>query len=124
MAHDPDTFLLFVYGTLKRGGVRHHVLRGQRFLREARTRPKYLLFDFGTHPGMVVADGDGRAIHGELYEVERGLIPELDQIEGAPEEYRLAPVEVEGEAAAVAAYFCRLVTDSRALCEDDRWHNP
>src|SRR5262249_34091377 len=95
MTDAPATFLLFVYGTLKRGGPRHHVLRGQRFVRAAVTRPKYLLFDLGAYPGLVVAEKDGRAVHGELYEVERRLIPRLDRIEGAPELYRLEPVEVE-----------------------------
>src|SRR5690242_20055264 len=116
-----DTFLLFVYGTLKRGGPRHHVLRGQRFLRDAVTRPKYLLYDLGAYPGLVVAEEGGRAIHGELYEVERRLIPRLDKIEGAPGLYRLEPVEVEGESAAVVAYVYRRPTDGHALCEDNRW---
>ena len=121
MVNLSDTFLLFVYGTLKRGGPRHHVLRGQRFLRDAVTRPKYLLFSLGAYPGLVVAEKDGRAIHGELYEVERRLIPRLDKIEGAPELYRLEPVEVEGESAAVAAYVYRRPTDGYALCEENRW---
>jgi molybdenum cofactor cytidylyltransferase len=122
-AAEEGTFKLFVYGTLMHGGLRHDFLRGQRFLREAKTRPKYLLFNLGAYPGLVVAEKDGRAIHGELYEVERRLIPRLDMVEGAPELYRLEPVEVEGESATVAAYVYRRPTDGCVLCEDDRWHD-
>jgi molybdenum cofactor cytidylyltransferase len=117
------TFRLFVYGTLMRGGVRHDVLRDQRFLRAAVTRPKYLLFDLGAYPGLVVAETGGRAIHGELYEVEQRLIPQLDGMEGAPELYRLEPVQIEGESGPVFSYLYKRPTEGRALREDDRWHN-
>jgi molybdenum cofactor cytidylyltransferase len=115
------TLRLFVYGTLMRGGARHHVLRGQRFLREALTLPKYLLFDLGAYPGLVVAEGEGQGIHGELYEVERGLVPALDATEGVPELYRLEPVEVEGEAAPVFAYIYRQSIDGVPRCAGGRW---
>jgi molybdenum cofactor cytidylyltransferase len=117
------TFRLFVYGTLMRGGPRHGVLRGQRFLREAVTWPKYLLFDLGAYPGLVVADRDGRAIHGELYEVEQRLIPQLDVMEGAPELYRLEPVEIEGGEEPVYGYLYRKPVQTASLCEEDRWQN-
>jgi gamma-glutamylcyclotransferase (GGCT)/AIG2-like uncharacterized protein YtfP len=118
-----DTCLLFVYGTLMRSGPYHGALAGQRFLRAAVTRPKYLLFDLGAYPGLVLAESDGRAIHGELYEVERRLIPELDRIEGAPGLYLLGPVEIEGEAGPVYAYAYRRPTDGLPIVAGDRWDN-
>jgi len=118
----PETIHLFVYGTLMRGGVRHDILRKQRFIREALTRPNYLLLDLGPYPGLVVAEADGQAIHGELYEVECRLIPRLDTIEGAPELYRLEGVEVEGEAA-VSAYVYQGRTPGLPIIEANRWHN-
>jgi molybdenum cofactor cytidylyltransferase len=120
-APSQGTLLLFVYGTLRRGGLRHVVLAGQRFRCEAVTKPQYLLYDFGTHPGLVVAEAGGRAIRGELYEVERRLIPRLDMIEGAPESYRREPVEIEDEASPVDAYFCRRPTQGLPLVAGDRW---
>src|SRR5947209_4801354 len=98
-----DRFLLFVYGTLMRGGVRHRLLADQRFLGDARTRPHYALHDFGAHPGMVRRD-DGGAVAGELYEVAVGRIPELDAAEDAPTLFRLAPVALEGQAGPAFAY--------------------
>jgi molybdenum cofactor cytidylyltransferase len=100
----PQTLRLFVYGTLMRGRLRHPALSGQRFLREAVTKPKYLLFDLGAYPGMKRTPAGGRAIRGELYEVDRRLIAHLDRIEGAPELFRLEPVEIEGEQTVAFAY--------------------
>jgi molybdenum cofactor cytidylyltransferase len=117
------TFTLFVYGTLMRGGVRHGALAGQRFLREAVTRPKYLLFDLGEYPGLAVADGDGEAVHGELYEVARRLIPVLDEVEGTPDEYRLETVEIDGEAGPVLTYIYQRTVEGMPRCAGGRWCN-
>ena len=114
---------LFVYGTLRRGGVRHAVLADQRFLGKAVTRPYYRLFDLGPYPGLVQASEGGQAVHGELYEVERHLVPRLDRLEGAPELYRLEPVELEAEPGPVYTYLYQLPTEDLAPCADGCWGN-
>jgi gamma-glutamylcyclotransferase (GGCT)/AIG2-like uncharacterized protein YtfP len=116
-------FTLFVYGTLKRDGCRHHVLAGQRFLGTARTRPVYALFDFGDHPGLVACPAEGQAVEGELYEVAGEQVERLDQIEGAPLLFRLGLVNVEGYEGPVYAYYYQQATDGRPLCPDGRWDN-
>jgi molybdenum cofactor cytidylyltransferase len=121
-ADEDGTLRLFVYGSLMRGGLRHVVLREQRFLREAVTRPKYLLLDLGAYPGLVAVPTGGRAIHGELYEVERRLIPSLDRIEGAPQQYRLEPLEVEGEGGPVFGYLYQCPARGLTPIDSDRWH--
>jgi gamma-glutamylcyclotransferase (GGCT)/AIG2-like uncharacterized protein YtfP len=118
-----DFFVLYVYGTLMRGGVRHPVLAGQRFLGEARTRPYYALFDLGAYPGLVHQEAGGRAVFGELYEVATSLIPLLDRIEGAPSLYRLESVLIEGHRGDVFTYFYQRDTRDCPLCADDRWTN-
>ncbi len=115
--------ILFVYGTLMRGGVRHRVLAGQRFLGEARTRTQYALFDLGAYPGLVHAPSEGQAIHGELYEIDADLIPRLDRIEGAPSLYRLGPILIEGCTGEVCAYFYQGGIERFARCQDNRWKN-
>ena len=116
-----DPFLLFVYGTLMRGGPRHRALAGQRFLGAARTLPHYALFDLGAYPGLVSSRDGGQAVHGELYEVEAALIPRLDRIEGAPELYRLGPVALEGCDRPVYSYFYQQSTEGHSPCADGRW---
>lgn len=78
--------LLFVYGTLMRGGCRASALSGQRFRGAVRTEPRYRLFDCGSYPGLVEATrGPGRSIVGELWEVDAACLHQLDQIEGVNE---------------------------------------
>ncbi len=115
-----DTFTLFVYGTLKRGGVRHAPLKTQRYLGEARTRPHYALYDLGSYPGMAASD-PGAAIEGELYEVERSLIPVLDALEGAPALFALT--EVELEAGPAWAYLYRGDVEGVPVLASGRWEN-
>jgi gamma-glutamylaminecyclotransferase len=114
---------LFAYGTLMRGGVRHPVLADQRFLGEARTRPYYALFDLGAYPGLVRSAGEGRVIHGELYEIDAGLIGRLDRIEGAPSLFRLEPILIDGHAGEVVAYFYQGNVEGFPPCADGRWKN-
>lgn len=116
-----DRFLLFVYGTLMRGGVRQRVLSGQNFLGEARTCPLYALYDLGAYPGLVQCANDGRSIHGELYEVATTLIERLDHIEGAPSLFRLEPVHIEDHPGDVFAYFYQESTAGFTLCVEGRW---
>jgi gamma-glutamylcyclotransferase (GGCT)/AIG2-like uncharacterized protein YtfP/lysophospholipase L1-like esterase len=78
---------LFVYGTLKRGECRSHVLRSQTFLGEVLTAARYRLFDTGSYPALV-EDADGLAIEGELWEVDESCLKMLDAIEGVPDLYR------------------------------------
>lgn len=114
---------LFVYGTLMRGGVRHRVLAGQRYLGEARTRPHYALFDLGAYPGLVHRAENGRAIHGELYEIDASLIEHLDRLEDVPRLFRREPVLIDGPAGDVFAYFYQGSIEGFPLCAEGRWPN-
>ncbi|HEV3116140.1 MAG TPA: gamma-glutamylcyclotransferase family protein [Gemmataceae bacterium] len=118
-----DSFTLFVYGTLKRGGVRHPFLAGQIFLGEARTLPRYALFDLVQYPGLVRCETAGRCVRGELYRVETRMIPRLDQVEGAPTVFRLEPIFIEGVDEPVFAYLYQRSTQGRTLCDNDCWVN-
>lgn len=95
--------LLFVYGTLKRGGSNHAFLAGQRFVGAAATEPGYRLFDLGSYPGLVEAP-DGEAVQGELWEVSPDCLHRLDELEGTAEGvYRRAPARLATPHAALGA---------------------
>jgi gamma-glutamylcyclotransferase (GGCT)/AIG2-like uncharacterized protein YtfP len=85
--------LVFVYGTLKRGGSNHHYLAGQKFLGEARTPPGFRLFNLGKYPGMVARADDRDGVSGEVWAVEADCIEHLDVLEDvAGGSYRREPV--------------------------------
>eukprot|EP00752_Nemacystus_decipiens_P013707 g12160.t1 len=92
--------LLFVYGTLKRGDVRAYLLEGQACLGETKTRPSYRLFNTGDYPALVEAAPlglQGRAILGELWQVDPDCLARLDEEEGVDEGlYERRTIELAG----------------------------
>jgi len=76
--------LLFVYGTLKRGFVRHPVLQDESFYGTAVTVNSYRLLDCGSYPGLVSSD-DGLAVQGEVYGVSDECLAVCDEVEGVAE---------------------------------------
>ncbi|HYN79683.1 MAG TPA: gamma-glutamylcyclotransferase family protein [Lamprocystis sp. (in: g-proteobacteria)] len=76
---------VFVYGTLLRGEVNHHLLAGARFLGPHRTDPCFCLLRVGAYPGVVRAGGD--AIRGEVFQVDTAGLRRLDRLEEYPRLY-------------------------------------
>jgi gamma-glutamylaminecyclotransferase len=118
----PETFLLFVYGTLKRGGCRHGSLARQAFLGPARTLARYALYDLGDYPGLK-EDEDGQVVHGELYAVECHLRGLLDKIEGAPDWFSLRRVALDGIEEPVWAYYYQQEPGDRPRIDSGVWDN-
>lgn len=114
---------LFVYGTLMRGGPRHHLLAGQRFLGPARTAAHWALHDLGAYPGLVRRAQDGLVIAGELYEIDPSLVPALDQAEGAPALYRLEELDLVDIPGPVFAYVYQRDVAQQPLVPGSRWRN-
>jgi gamma-glutamylcyclotransferase (GGCT)/AIG2-like uncharacterized protein YtfP len=95
---------LFVYGSLKRGGLHHDELAGcggSRCLGVAQTLPGYGLVRAGDGDYLaLVADGSDGVVSGELFEVPDSLLARLDEFEGA--DYERAEVALatgQGQAA-------------------------
>ena len=84
---------IFLYGTLKRGGCRSHVMRGQRFIGDARTVARYRMYNTGSYPALV-EDDDGLEVEGEVWEVDGDCLRILDAIEAVPDLYERRPVSL------------------------------
>ena len=85
--------LIFVYGTLKRGGENQHYLAAQTFMAEARTTPGLRLFDVGGYPGMVEHARDREGVEGEVWFVDPTCLQQLDELEGIADRlYQRKPV--------------------------------
>ena len=88
--------LIFVYGTLKRGGSNHRQLDGQEFVGTAQTIAGYRLFDLGDYPGMVAASGDRPGVTGEVWSVDSDSLRRLDALEGVDQGlYQRVPVALQ-----------------------------
>ena len=73
---------VFVYGTLRRDEINHHLLHNADYCGDHTTDPGYSMLHLGGYPGVVK---QGRtAIQGEVYEVDAGTMSALDRLEGYP----------------------------------------
>ncbi len=77
--------LVFVYGTLKRGGSNYSHLAGQKFLGEARTAPGFRLYELDSYPGMIAFSNDRTGVTGEVWSVDADCLAQLDLLEGIAE---------------------------------------
>jgi len=84
MIVSPQSQLVFVYGSLKRGYKLHYLLESQLSLGNAVTQPLYRLFDLGSYPGLIEWP-EGLTIHGEVYQVDADCLAQLDEVEGVAE---------------------------------------
>jgi len=90
---------VFVYGTLRKGGLYHSLLADADFLGEIRTTKDFKLLNLGAYPAMVPGH---MAVLGELYEVPDALLADLDRLEGAPTLYYRAVIELADGSNALA----------------------
>ena len=84
---DPSPQLVFVYGTLRRGGSNHFRLAGAEFIAAGTITGRMYRIDW--YPGLVL-DEAGDEIHGEVYSVTPEQLSTLDVFEG------LSAGEIEG----------------------------
>ena len=104
-ASPPRAELLFAYGTLMRGYVRHRLL-GPRAERVGDGRVRGQLLDLGAYPGLVTGAG---AVRGEVYRLpDPQVLPAIDREEGYNFERRRTLVTLDGgRRARVWAYWYR-----------------
>lgn len=144
---EPDTVRLFVYGTLMSGEVSAALLTGRRDgfgarrLGPATTAEPFVLWRVGWYPAMTppqpgAAGAAGCAVHGEVFEVERAVLPALDAYEDAPRLYQRRTITLQDGAPAEAYLWAqpvptewtpidggdwRAVADRYADLPDDPW---
>ena len=84
--------LVFVYGTLRRGGAGAMSVRfpEAKFIGDAKVSGS--LYDLGAYPGLLVDDSNSQ-VSGEVYEVNDETLNELDEFE-ASSNYRRKQVEL------------------------------
>lgn len=95
MPAEPE--IVFVYGTLRRGGSNHFRMAGAEFISGGTVAGHLYRIDW--YPGLVL-DEAGDEIHGEVFSVDSDLLAALDVFEGLSageiqgSEYRRIPATV------------------------------
>lgn len=89
---------MFVYGTLRSGGVAEWLIDGPR---HPATLADHALYG-RTHPYPFVIPREGSVVHGEVVDVPSGQLDRLDEFEGG--EYRRVELGVESDMGPVVAH--------------------
>lgn len=83
---DSGDYLVFVYGTLRRGEPNYRLLEGSMCLGIVKTEPRFNLIDLQHFPGLI--PGGNTSVTGELFTVDNATLHRLDRLEGHPTFYR------------------------------------
>jgi gamma-glutamylcyclotransferase (GGCT)/AIG2-like uncharacterized protein YtfP len=73
-------YLVFVYGTLRKGGLRHPIVERCACLTAEATLQDFAMYNLGPFPA--ITGEAGESVKGEVYEVDEELLALLDRIEG------------------------------------------
>jgi gamma-glutamylcyclotransferase (GGCT)/AIG2-like uncharacterized protein YtfP len=85
--------LVFVYGTLKRGGLLHHYLRYAEFVAEVELHD-HRMYNVGFCPA--IAASEGGVVTGEVFEVEPWTMGILDGVEGMAYRRTIVTLDLPG----------------------------
>ncbi|HEX3549563.1 MAG TPA: gamma-glutamylcyclotransferase [Candidatus Elarobacter sp.] len=109
----------FICGSALRGQPDHKNLGEARFVREAKTKPKYRLHSVrDEHPGIYEVAEGGVAIAGEVYELSDAQHTHLLQTE--PPDLYEAPVELEDGSRVNAMIYPRELIERRGYADISR----
>ncbi len=109
--------LLFVYGTLKKGGINHHWLDGAQFIGKATTVGLYRMIKITDDIPAVIREPKHR-IYGEVYEVGSNGLEDVDLLEGSPSYYQRQRTAVKiknGAEVTVDMYILNPILDTHQL---------
>ncbi|WP_457640197.1 gamma-glutamylcyclotransferase family protein [Persephonella sp.] len=106
--------LLFVYGTLKRGGRLHHHLSGARFIGEGYVKG-YKMYLVDWYPAVVKGEG---IVYGEVFAVSKDVLDVVDKVEDEGIMYRRVKEKVKLEDGAELYCWMYVYNGSTAELED------
>ncbi|WP_413112192.1 gamma-glutamylcyclotransferase family protein [Thaumasiovibrio sp. DFM-14] len=93
-----DLDKVFVFGTLKEGFPNYHINNGTRLKGEFQTLNRYPLYLVGERnsPWLVLEEGEGWHVKGEVYSVTREALTNMDKLERIlePDGYQKETIQV------------------------------
>ena len=93
---------IFVYGTLKHGHPNSYLLKNSTYIGKATTIDKFCMYDLGAFPAVADVPKISK-IEGEVYDIDRATLANLDRLEGYPNLYTRTLINVKTEKGVVAA---------------------
>lgn len=107
-----EIYKVFVFGTLKEGFPNFHINKGRRFRGKFETSERFPLYLVGERysPWLVLEQGKGQNVQGEVYSVTSDVLAEMDKLEriSEPDGYHKVTIQVRcnetGEFKNVYAY--------------------
>jgi len=111
--------LVFVYGTLMKGEPNHRLLSASTFMCQAFTATGFTMIDLGAFPAILA--GGTSTITGELYEVTKETLAQLDRLEGHPHFYERTPIRLIGGRTVDAYVLKHDDGRSRGVIESGSW---
>ncbi|MCU7844333.1 MAG: gamma-glutamylcyclotransferase [Candidatus Thiodiazotropha sp. (ex Monitilora ramsayi)] len=108
---------VFVYGTLRRGEVNHHLMSGAKYCGGHVTLPRYRMIHLGAYPGVV--EGGNTAIVGEIFRVNGQQLVQLDRLEDYPRLYNRKLIPTPWGSAWIYTY--RGVRNGRPVIPGGDW---
>ncbi|MGJ8654977.1 MAG: gamma-glutamylcyclotransferase family protein [Akkermansiaceae bacterium] len=118
-----DGRLIFIYGTLRKGGRAHHLMNGAEFVGFGSVEGGLVHVD--QYPGLLKLKGE--RVKGEVYRVSEEMVPGLDQYEGcfeSPPHYARERIDVVlegGEAVETEVYQFLLLEDHHERIVSGDW---
>lgn len=98
-----ESFLVFVYGTLKQGQPNHCLMEESRLLDAEATASGLRLHATPRFP--MAIKGNGR-VHGELYQIDQATLHRLDHLEGHPTFYERVRWQLDRPEVTAWIYLC------------------
>ncbi len=123
-ADSPGRELVFVYGTLRRGGSNAFRMKGAKFVGRGYVAGK--LYTISWYPGLVL-ERSGDIVTGEVFRVGPEQMRALDEFEGLPageiegSEYRRVQVECVVESGGLNDTSMVWAYEWKGAVEEDRW---
>ena len=111
------SMLVFVYGTLRRGGCYHGYLRSARYVGANRSAYRFTMLNLGPYPGVI--DRGNSAIFGEIYLIDHNTLLKLDQLEDYPRTYTRRTIRTQYGPAWI--YLYQLAVGREPVIRDGNW---
>jgi gamma-glutamylcyclotransferase (GGCT)/AIG2-like uncharacterized protein YtfP len=120
--------LVFVYGTLKKGGMYHYLLEDAQYCGRSvtcDTCDKMQMFDQGEYPVVIRSATLGYAIRGELWRVSASTLQKLDDLEGLDEGlYQRIETQVRSNGELFTAWIYLYLPSTESMLECGcQWEN-